>query len=166
MAIIDISMIVLDLDGTVLHSDKTISAYTINILEKCKQDGVKIVIATARSEMAAKRYIEAINPDAVISNGGALVRHKEQTIYKCLLSAEISNKITAELMNKKEFVSIGVETETGYYVMWDEAFSPDYFHAIHYDFAKPLSQGTYKIAVEFSDEAIIKRVVENIPNAV
>ena len=159
MAIKDISMIVLDLDGTVLHSDKTISAYTIKILEKCRQDGVKIVVATARSEMAAKYYIEVINPDVVISNGGSLVRHGEHTIYKCLLSAEISDKITAELMSKEEFISISLETETGYYVTWDEAFSPDYSHAIKYDFAKPLSQDTYKITVEFSDEAIIKQVV-------
>ena len=42
--------IVLDLDGTVLRTDKTISKETIRSLEACKEKNMCIVVATARSE--------------------------------------------------------------------------------------------------------------------
>lgn len=143
-------MIMLDLDGTLLCSDKSISDYTISVLERCKQKDIKIAIATARSEMASKRYIDTVKPDIVISNGGSLVRHGENTIHTCMLSAKTSDDITAQLMRKEEFVSIGLETKTGYYVSWTDALTPDYAHAIYYDFSVPLSEDTYKIAVELS----------------
>lgn len=69
-----IRMLILDLDGTVLHSDKTISDYTKSVFGRCRKNGIKIVAATARAEWSAKKYLEQIKPDFIISNGGALVR--------------------------------------------------------------------------------------------
>ena len=66
-------LIILDLDGTLLHSDKSISQYTINTLEKCRSKGILIGISTARGETNAKHFISKINPEVVISSGGALV---------------------------------------------------------------------------------------------
>jgi len=156
----EIKMIVLDLDGTVLHSDKTISPYTIEILERCKRAGIKIAIATARSEMEARRYIEAIAPDVVISGGGSLVCYEGRAIYTCMLSAEISDAIIAECMAREEGLSITVAASDGYYVKWAGELPAEYGHAISCDFAKPLSQETYKIVVESSDEAIVKQIVD------
>jgi hydroxymethylpyrimidine pyrophosphatase-like HAD family hydrolase len=47
-------MIVMDLNNTLLNSDKNISDYSISILEKCRSTGIKIVIATARSKKSAE----------------------------------------------------------------------------------------------------------------
>ena len=41
----NIKMIVTDLDNTLLRTDKTISDYTAGILNKCRQNGIKIVFA-------------------------------------------------------------------------------------------------------------------------
>ena len=40
--------VVLDLDGTLLHSDGSISEYTLKVLQECKRRGMLIVVATAR----------------------------------------------------------------------------------------------------------------------
>jgi hydroxymethylpyrimidine pyrophosphatase-like HAD family hydrolase len=56
-------MIVMDLDGTLLDDNKNISKYTLSILKKCKNKGIKIVIATARSENSGKRIINLVEPD-------------------------------------------------------------------------------------------------------
>ena len=49
-------LIVTDLDNTLLRSDKSISNYTIEVFEKCRQQGYIIAFATAksRSDVAAK----------------------------------------------------------------------------------------------------------------
>ncbi|MFQ7550810.1 MAG: HAD family hydrolase [Blautia marasmi] len=60
-------LIILDLDGTLLHSDKSISQYTINTLEKCRSKGILIGISSTR-ETNAKHFISKINPEVVISS--------------------------------------------------------------------------------------------------
>jgi hydroxymethylpyrimidine pyrophosphatase-like HAD family hydrolase len=59
-------MIITDLDETLLRSDKTISSYTLNVLSKCKEKGIKIVFATARSIIAATRFLDLYMPDIVV----------------------------------------------------------------------------------------------------
>ena len=66
-------MIALDLDGTLLNDDSKISSYTMSILEKCKETGIKIVIATGRSREAAKEIIDLIKPDFSILNYGDFI---------------------------------------------------------------------------------------------
>ncbi|MDR1174612.1 MAG: Cof-type HAD-IIB family hydrolase [Treponema sp.] len=151
-----VKMIVMDLDGTLLTDDKTISNYTLSVLEKCKNRGIKIVLATARSEKSAKRCIELVKPDSMILNGGALVLTNDQKImYKKLLSVETSDGILHECVNNKNVRHLTAETETKYYVSYKEpAYHPDYTHGEYYDFSNPLSQETYKITAEITDRKI------------
>ena len=46
----DIKMIVYDLDGTLLRGDKTVSEYTVSVLQKCRGAGIFTGIATARAK--------------------------------------------------------------------------------------------------------------------
>lgn len=153
-----INSIVLDLDGTILHGDKTISDYTRLVLKKCKEKGIRIVVATARSEKAAEKYTKAICPDTIISNGGSLVKSKENTIFECKLSAKTADAIINELTRQTGFISISAETEKGYYVTWEKADSEDYSHAVHYDFSIPLSQDVYKITAELSSSKGLSQI--------
>ena len=75
-----IKMIVMDLDGTLLNDDESISSYTISILEKCKEKGIKIVIATGRSSLSAKEIIDLIKPDFSILNYGSLILDENNVI--------------------------------------------------------------------------------------
>ena len=45
-----IKMIVVDLDGTLLRDDKTVSEFSIKALGRCKDNGIKIVYATGRGD--------------------------------------------------------------------------------------------------------------------
>ena len=45
-----IKMIVTDLDGTLLCDDKTVSAFNIKTLGRCKDNSIKIVYATGRGD--------------------------------------------------------------------------------------------------------------------
>jgi HAD superfamily hydrolase (TIGR01484 family) len=92
-----VKMIIMDLDGTLLTDDKKIPNYTLSILEKCKNNDIRIGIATARSERSAKKFIDLLKPDIMILNGGALAINKEREImYKKFLSEETSDGIIKE----------------------------------------------------------------------
>jgi Cof subfamily protein (haloacid dehalogenase superfamily) len=148
-----VKMVVMDLDGTLLTDDKNISDYTLSILERCKKRGIKIGIATARSEQSGKRIINLIKPDITILNGGALVKNNDTIIYKRILPAKISDGIIAECLKRKNTGYLTAETDTGYYVSYSgPAYHPDYAYGKYYNFANPLSQETYKITVEIFDK--------------
>jgi Cof subfamily protein (haloacid dehalogenase superfamily) len=69
-------LIVLDLDGTLLKNDKTISRKTKNVLAQLKNDGHHIMIATGRPFRASEIYYRELNLNSPIVNfNGAFVHH-------------------------------------------------------------------------------------------
>ncbi|MFB4162783.1 Cof-type HAD-IIB family hydrolase [Alteribacillus sp. JSM 102045] len=69
-------LIVLDLDGTLLKDDKTISTRTFKTLQNAKREGHMIAIATGRPYRASKMYYQQLGLDTPIVNfNGAYVHH-------------------------------------------------------------------------------------------
>jgi hydroxymethylpyrimidine pyrophosphatase-like HAD family hydrolase len=65
---------VMDLDGTLLRSDKTISPFTKKILDSVRYAGVHIIFATARPPESALRLVASAAPNApLICSNGAVV---------------------------------------------------------------------------------------------
>ena len=87
-------LLLFDLDGTLLRSDKTISEETLGVLQKCRAEGILIGVSTSRSEQNCLPFVERLKPDIMISSGGALVRFRGEFIYK----AEFSVAKTREMI--------------------------------------------------------------------
>ena len=72
-------LIALDMDGTLLKEDKTISKLTQEVIQKAKDKGVKIVLASGRPVEGIHRYLEQLNlmsgEDFVVSYNGAIVQN-------------------------------------------------------------------------------------------
>ena len=66
-----IKTIITDLDRTLLHTDKTISGYTLDVLNKCHDKGILIMAATARPQRAILNYHEQVHFDAMTVMNGA-----------------------------------------------------------------------------------------------
>ncbi len=79
-------LIVLDLDGTLLNSEKKISPGNLAALKMARENGALIAFSTARSAGAMREYIAAVQPDILISNGGALVERNGETLFNRQLS--------------------------------------------------------------------------------
>ena len=78
----NITTIVVDLDRTLLHTDKTVSSYTAEVLKKCKDRGIKIMVATARPLRTTVQYCEIIDFDAmVVSNGARVICGNQRADY-------------------------------------------------------------------------------------
>lgn len=72
-------LIALDMDGTLLREDKTISKETHRAIQRARAKGVKVVLTTGRPVDGVKRYLDELNltteEDYVIAYNGALVQN-------------------------------------------------------------------------------------------
>lgn len=161
----NIKLIVCDLDGTLLRSDKSISSYAIGVLEKCSTLGIKIVLATARSERGAIKVVSPFVPDFIISSGGAKITRGEEVLF----SSKIPPKIVRDIIAMcRQFTGgkgeITVETDSGHY--WDYKVKPqentvesNCFYTDFKDFDEP----AYKITAELENDEHCKEIVNKYP---
>lgn len=135
--------VILDLDGTLLHSDGSISEYTLEVLQECKRRGIRIVIATARFWFKAEKYIDIISPDYAILADGTQIYHKGELIHGYAMDESESEGIIRELLQQneeKEFVvSIGKK-------LLCSAAGIDEKWRTSSDFTETLNGSVYKIA--------------------
>lgn len=150
-----------DLDGTLLRSDKSISDYTICTLRKCREKGILIGIATARSERNSEYYIAEINPDIVISSGGALIKYKNEYIFRAEFSSEEVKEMieTARRLCGSDIV-VTADTVNAHY--WNRIFDPqkadpNWGESIYTDFSN-FSENALKICFEIFDTEAIKQL--------
>jgi 5-amino-6-(5-phospho-D-ribitylamino)uracil phosphatase len=72
----DKHLIALDLDGTLLKDDKTISPLTKKVIQKAKEQGHQIMIATGRPFRSSEMYYHELELTTPIVNfNGAFVHH-------------------------------------------------------------------------------------------
>lgn len=82
----NIKMIVLDLDGTLLRDDKSVSEYTIDTLKKCREKGIKVIFATVRSttdNVAPPEWF-----DGCVKKSGAVAYDGSRLVYKRVMPTD------------------------------------------------------------------------------
>lgn len=156
-------LILLDLDGTLLHTDKTISDYTVSVLEQCKRKGFIVGVSTARGESNAVQYIKRISPDLIISSGGALVRYRDEVLYSCTFDEDETREIIDagfELTDNK--CEITVDTLEAHYWNYKEdphIMSSDWGEVEYTDYSD-FNQSSLKISIELQDENIAGKIAD------
>ena len=157
-------LIITDLDHTLLRSDKSISAHTVQVLEACRAAGYLIAFASARSESAMARFIEAIRPDAIISNGGAIVESKGEVIYQNRMSGEDVSQILGmcrQFTNGQGLITL--DCDSGYYCNFMPHDPDRYAGYVHLDFAG-FCKPSYKITAELERDEWGEEIVRVCPN--
>lgn len=160
-------MIVLDLDGTLLNSQKKISGGNLAALGNARENGAFIAFATARSAGAMREYIAAVQPDILISNGGALVERNGEVLFKRQLSADSVRHIIKRCLELSAGkCEVTADTDRGYYhnhkagsglaklIIPDNAQYSDFS-----DFDLP----AYKVTVEVERKADARSIADEIP---
>lgn len=71
-------LVAIDMDGTLLREDKTVSEKTKDVIKKAKEKNVKVVLATGRPVDGVKRYLEELNlchdNEYVLTFNGAIIK--------------------------------------------------------------------------------------------
>lgn len=91
-------LVAIDLDGTLLHDDMSISSYTKEIIKKVQDKGIRIVVATGRMFDAAQLKTKELDLGdvPVICYTGAWVRMNESE--KSLMKEEIPPQVVTEIL--------------------------------------------------------------------
>ncbi len=112
-------IIALDLDGTLLRRDKTVSQYTIDILLKFKEKNNKIVFATARPPRDAYKYVpEVLRDNPIICYNGACIFDGKEMLYK----KQMTKQDTLEIMKvaqKFGYHQVSIEIDDTLYSNFD-----------------------------------------------
>ena len=89
-------LVAIDMDGTLLKEDKTISERTKNAIQSARDKGVTVVLATGRPIEGVSRYLEELNmysdSDYVLSYNGSLIqktKSKESVAKIALTGADL-----------------------------------------------------------------------------
>lgn len=76
-----IRLLALDIDGTLLRSDKTLSSRTRDALERARSDGVRLVLVTGRRYPSARRVADELGAGLpLVLHNGALVVEDEEVL--------------------------------------------------------------------------------------
>ena len=147
--------IITDLDRTLLHTDKTISEYTLQVLESCHDKGILIMAATARPERAILNYHAQVQFDAMTVTNGARVCVAGQELGGYPVARESVKVILERLCNIPDVI---ISLECG-----NEVYSnieiPEWEAIVFHDFPKLPTEGViYKILVSREGENITSLV--------
>lgn len=98
-----VKMAVVDLDGTALKTDKSISKSTIEAFKKLKENNIITAIATGRLENESMFVKEALGVDYMITANGSIVYDytKEHLIYEDYITNENAIKILDAIAKHK-----------------------------------------------------------------
>lgn len=103
------TVLITDLDGTLLPQSKVLNEKDLNAIEYFRRGGGIFTIATGRIIQAAEQFFESLRPDApVILNNGGLIYDvdKRETVYE-QCADKAAYDYTVALMEK--FPEMGVE---------------------------------------------------------
>lgn len=148
-------MMLFDLDGTMLRSDKTISRETLEALEKCREKGILIGVSTSRGEQNTLAFLDKLQPEVLIVSGGALVKYKGDYIYR----AEFSGEETWRMIRTARSVcgpdcEITIDTVKAHY--WNYRIDPkkqdqSWGESVYTDF-EDFRESSLKMCVEIFDD--------------
>ena len=95
----DIKMLAIDLDGTLLHDDMSISPFTADILKKAWTKGIRIVFATGRMFCSARAKLLPLQlgdiPVVCYTGAWTARLESQQVISQDGISPELAGEILA-----------------------------------------------------------------------
>ena len=149
---------VVDLDRTLLRTDKTLSSYTLEVLKSCQEKGLQIMVATARPWRTAQAYCRAIGAKGiVVSNGARVIYGDRQTEHR--ISRQSAVRLLKALIRDPSLV---VTLETGE-VAYSNKPVAEYETVIADDLpGKAEAEGALKILVTLNSEETLDTIKAKI----
>ena len=156
-----------DLDDTLLHTDKTISEYTLQTLKECQERGMLIGFSTSRGQMHDSVYAKQVKPDIIIGNGGASVFYKGEHIFNaCFTLEETQAMLSAAYKACGASCEITLDTHEAIYWNRKADKSTNYaFDSVYSDF-RNFTEPALKICVQTEDESKATEIASSVPDSV
>ena len=135
-------MVAIDLDGTLLRSDKQVSAFDIEVIQKAVLRGVKVVLATARPPRSSREIHELLGLDTPLINyNGALIHDRAQArhVFHEPLAADTARQMIDLARSIDPQVVISIEVLDKSYTDYDDPnMRTETIKRFKHDFIGPL----------------------------
>ena len=156
----NISIILSDLDGTLFHNDKSISNFTKETIRRAQAKGILFGICTSRAKVNAIKFLDGIEPDILITNGGGIVYYQDKKIYDCEFTVEeICKLIAAAFEVFGEDIIISVDNEHALYSNSREELGDKFW--TYNDFSD-FRETCMKMCIESLDKEKVEKVASVI----
>lgn len=161
----EIKIVLVDLDLTLLHSDGSLSERNIIALKKCQKNGILVGFCTSRGTTRIKEFTEKINPELWICNAGACIYFKGDLIHAQTFTLEE----THGLFNKVYEIcgpdaEITVDTLDDFFWNRKENKSTQYMPDSKYDDCKNFPEPAMKFCVQTNDAEKADKIIKDFPN--
>ena len=155
-----ISLILTDLDGTLFRDDKSISDYSKQMIARAQEKGVLFGVCTSRARINAVKFLEGIQPDVLITNGGGMVLCGNDKVYSCEFSVEeIRTLIKATFDVCGPDAVLSVDNDHGLYCNTKEELGDKYWTYNDFsDFREPCM----KMCVETLDKEKVEKIAASL----
>ena len=116
-------MLALDMDGTILLPDGTISAYTLDVLAKCRAKGLHIAPATGRAykNCLYRGYLRDLGAYGGVYSDGAHVVAGDEDVFVKHIPFDTAKGVLAALAASPFCSNAVADSPDGYYVQNREA---------------------------------------------
>lgn len=167
-------LIALDMDGTVLKEDKTISHENYKAIQEAKANGIKVVLATGRPVKGIENYLKELNLDEkgdyAVTFNGAMVQDTESgdILANNIMSLDdlhylndLSNKLGVHIHALTPNNVITSNKDISDYTVLES-----YMNQIHLDYVdfNNLSEDTKIVKVMLIDhEEILEEAIKKLP---
>ncbi|MBO7485457.1 MAG: HAD family phosphatase [Spirochaetaceae bacterium] len=160
----EIKLILCDLDGTLLRSDKTISDKSVQVLEQCRSNGILIGFSTSRGRANIIPFEAKINPDIIICNGGASMVCRGKLIYTKTFTLEETRRMLAAAYKVcGDNAEITLDTLDSIYWNRKNDKSTDYDWNSDYDDFRDFKEPAMKICVQTDDKDTAQKIAASVP---
>ena len=169
-------LVAIDMDGTLLREDKTISERTKKAIQSAREKDVTVVLATGRPIEGVSRYLEELNmytdKDYVLSYNGALVQKtlSKEVIGKVALTGEdlhylkkLSDELNVNIHAFSESKGL-ITPKNSKYTEVEASINNINIHEINFD---TISKDEVIVKIMMIDEPeILGPAIENLPKEV
>lgn len=137
-------LVAIDLDGTLLRSDKRLSLRTVRAVREANRRGVKVVLASARPPRSVREIYRHLQLDTLqINYNGALIA--EGLTGKLILHQTLCNRLAAQIVRRARQVDPKVCVSIEILDKWltdrvDKSLLTETAKAMGPDFVGPLDQ--------------------------
>ena len=159
-------LLLFDLDGTLLRTDKTISDRSLQALSRVREAGVLVGVVTSRSEQNCLDFLRMLVPDILISSAGALVKFGKEHVFKAEFTSDEVNRIIDLARRVDPKIEITVETLTEHFwnytvdpLKWDPSWGGSTY-TDYMDWKEP----ALKVCLQFFEEKDAETFAENLPD--
>jgi 5-amino-6-(5-phospho-D-ribitylamino)uracil phosphatase len=158
-----LAVVAVDLDETLVRSDKSVSPYTLETLRSWRASGKEVIIATGRPPRQTRAIPDELHAYPWICYNGSIVYQDGQEIFRASIAAEMARQIVELYCGETGRCWIGLEINDRFFIN-KQVSNPDAVYT--QDLLSVCDTPVEKIYMALDDYTALAAEMPALPDAV